>query len=966
MKLVRCLAVTCLLVISLAAGVNPVMAAGPAGHALAEPVPAIAGPDAEALRRNGVELTPEALIGVIEKACGKEVPAEEIATQIKNLGSARYAVREAAAARLVETGPVAIPALRRAMASDDAELSKRARELADRILNVDGSPTLTPAVRVLSRQRERSAVGPFVKLLPFATDADLKADLWYGLDAIARRHPGIVELVGRSLNDPAPARRALAAHFLARFGTAEQRDRAAGVLKDSDPHVRLRAAQGLVAARDLRGVPALIDLLADDEPPVRWEAADLLRWLADPGPDVPGVNANRTDARKCRDAWAAWWEAERAKFDVAKAFARPARPGLQVVVDNSEQRVSVVGSDGTRYWTLGSIRGLNEARPTGTGLVVLRREGAEATEMTTYDWIGGRTWSRSFEVEFRSIARQADGGWAALRVTDPRVSSPRFYALSLTRRGELAKHVRAPEIIDSLEGVRVLPSGEVLIGHGIKFNFHEGTISRLVAFDPATGKYRELLPKDVCGIEPNVEQTPNGDFLAILHFRGQPPTRTVYRFNGGEKSSWQVECPQAEHASGTRNGLVLVSLRGRVAAYAADGRCVAEVPVGGSVDRTYETLPLARLGFDPSPEVRVENTVAYRVRRLKSRNPAERRMSAESLAELGPRAVSAARVLREAKADADEQVRQAAERAFGAVDEEGLRSALATAERASEPDAKLAAMQDLGRYVEAAEAITVLLKYLQDPNAKVRLHAASRLSNCHVENNTWVSSLRHESDRILPALVKAAHDPNADVRLYALLAIGPFGRNAAKFVPQLRDLIADKDYRVAAPALRAIAQTGTIEDEATFRLVVDQMLDVTRHERVREWAVVAAANGSGTRTDIIGLLIRAYPTLPPFTRPPDSQAREFCLESLSAVGGGDQRVVQFLTECVANSDEAAANRLRAARCLANKGKAAAAAVPTLKKLSESRTDPDFASAIKMLCEELKAKSGGAGGPPADK
>lgn len=282
-----------------------------------------------------------------------------------------------------------------------------------------------------------------------------------------------------------------------------------------------------------------------------------------------------------------------------------------------------------------------------------------------------------------------------------------------------------------------------------------------------------------------------------------------------------------------------------------------------------------------------------------------------------------------------------------------MRRALADAKKAESVDAKVAAMEWLFPYVETSEAVTVYLRFLADPSPKVRLRAASALGTCRFHKRLQVSSLQHESDRILPALVKASRDADPDVRLYALLAIGPFGQEAAKIVSQLRDLIADRDYRVAAPALRAIAQTGVVEDEATFRLIVDQMLDETRHEKVREWAVVAAANGSGTRTDIIGLLIKAYPTLPPFTRP--SQAREFCLESLSAVGGGDPRVIQFFTECLASPDEAKANRLQAARCLVSKGTAAASAILTLKRLSESTADPDFSATIGTLYEELKTK-----------
>ena len=61
------------------------------------------------------------------------------------------------------------------------------------------------------------------------------------------------------------------------------------------PHavVRLRAAQGLLAGKDTAGVPVLIDLLADAGVEVRWQAEELLRWLAvDAAPEaVVGADA---------------------------------------------------------------------------------------------------------------------------------------------------------------------------------------------------------------------------------------------------------------------------------------------------------------------------------------------------------------------------------------------------------------------------------------------------------------------------------------------------------------------------------------------------------------------------------------------------------------------------------------------------------------------------------------------------
>src|SRR5205823_5634859 len=93
--------------------------------------------------------------------------------------------------------------------------------------------------------------------------------------------------------------------------------------------------------------------------------------------------------------------------------------------------------------------------------------------------------------------------------------------------------------------------------------------------------------------------------------------------------------------------------------------------------RSFEVFPIARLGFEPSAKIAVEQSAAYRVQGLKSGNVRQRRMSAEALAEMGPRAVNAGAALREAKGDEDELVRRYAERALLGSGDEELKKVLA-------------------------------------------------------------------------------------------------------------------------------------------------------------------------------------------------------------------------------------------------------------------------------------------------
>ena len=65
----------------------------------------------------------------------------------------------------------------------------------------------------------------------------------------------------KALTDASPARRAAAAFVLGQVGATEQVAKVKPLLDDPHPVVRLRAAQGMLAARDKAAVPCLVSLL---------------------------------------------------------------------------------------------------------------------------------------------------------------------------------------------------------------------------------------------------------------------------------------------------------------------------------------------------------------------------------------------------------------------------------------------------------------------------------------------------------------------------------------------------------------------------------------------------------------------------------------------------------------------------------------------------------------------------------
>src|SRR5262249_32417297 len=131
------------------------------------------------------------------------------------------------------------------------------------------------------------AAAVLLQHLPFAPDETTEEETWFGLDALAAADRRTHEALAAALADRAPARRAAAACVLGRVGTAGQHDTVARLLDDPEAVVRLRAAQGLLAGEDARGLPALIALLKEPDLGVAWQAEELLHWAA--GDGAPGA-----------------------------------------------------------------------------------------------------------------------------------------------------------------------------------------------------------------------------------------------------------------------------------------------------------------------------------------------------------------------------------------------------------------------------------------------------------------------------------------------------------------------------------------------------------------------------------------------------------------------------------------------------------------------------------------------------
>lgn len=278
---------------------------------------------------------------------------------VRQLGAPDFQDREEAQAALARGGPAIVPAVRAARSEASPEQARRIDAVLRRV-EADWSPknaaAYRAAVRAVARRNPDGAIPVLLKALPFlAEDDELLAAAWEAIDAATVKAGAIPPVCLAAETDPDPGRRALAAFLLGRRGTEAQRREAAGMFNDPAAAVRLRAAQGLLGAGDMCGVPTLIALLEARPLTLAWEAEELLIWLA--GKDAPQVLVADGEAGAAvRQAWAVWWGRARDGLDWAAVAGQARRPTLLLLRDRVESGSTprptvLVGCDGRERWT---------------------------------------------------------------------------------------------------------------------------------------------------------------------------------------------------------------------------------------------------------------------------------------------------------------------------------------------------------------------------------------------------------------------------------------------------------------------------------------------------------------------------------------------------------------------------------------------------------------------------------------
>lgn len=383
---------------------------------------------------------------------------EELRRTIRLLGHDVFAVREKASADLVSAGRSAIPFLRAALTDPDLEISRRARRC---LLQVDGQQSVSlamAAVRLLAKRDPPESVRVLIDYLPFADNDVIEEEVIQALLAISAKRKQLDESLRRALTDEVPIRRAVAALVVGKLGTVEDRAIIKKLLQDASVEVQLRAAQGLVEAKEKEAIPVLIRLLTTARLELAWQAEDLLIRVAGPqSPQVSLSDGKETARQSCRKAWEEWWANSGKSIDLANLDLENRLLGLTLVVvydgyANGQGRIWEFGANRKPLWEIDRnlLGPIDAVVLPSKRILVAEYNGRRVTER---DLTGEILWK--FEVHGNPVACQRLENGNTFIATLNEV-------LEVTRAGTTVYRFRLNEVLGQVTYAQKLPSGNIL------------------------------------------------------------------------------------------------------------------------------------------------------------------------------------------------------------------------------------------------------------------------------------------------------------------------------------------------------------------------------------------------------------------------------------------------------------------------------------------------------------------------
>jgi HEAT repeat protein/outer membrane protein assembly factor BamB len=514
--------------------------------------------DEETLKRAGLSTDGPALIEFFRQRTLSDVDRQNLEKLVHQLGSSSFAEREAASKKLGGRGTAALPFLRKALETGDAEVERRARDCIEEIENGPGPQLPMAAARLLAARKPAGAIPVLLAYVPFAEDDQVEEEILATLLALVPPKGPLDAALTSALGDAAPTRRGAAARVVGERGDETQRAAVRRLLTDPDPLVRFRAARGLLAARDRQAVPTLLDLLTEAPAPLAWQAEEVLfRLAADKAPALTLGDGKADARRQCRAAWTAWWQANADKTDLGRADDAERLLGLTLGIEYNTGRVWEAGKDGRSRWELTNLAGPMDAMVLPGGRVLLAESNNHL--VSERDLRGNVLWQVKTDGDSPTgCQRLANGNTFVSTYTSAR---------EYTREGKQVYVLKIP----GSNAIRRSRNGHVIYA----------TADEIVEMDSAGNRVRAVkIPHETMWV--GVEDLPGDRFLLASSGAGR-----VIEVDKNGKVLWEARVPGACGVTRLPNGHTLVATRGKVLELDRAGHTVWERPSDGYVRRVH-------------------------------------------------------------------------------------------------------------------------------------------------------------------------------------------------------------------------------------------------------------------------------------------------------------------------------------------------------------------------------------------
>jgi HEAT repeat protein len=329
----------------------------------------------------------------------------KIKEQIGKLGDDDFSIREVAMKELFDLGRRTLPQLRQASKNRDLELSRRVRELIDRLERQPSRSLPAAAVRLLALRKPEGAAEALLAYLPFAEEDNRSDEVKGALVQLAQRDGKVDAALLRTLADDLPERRAIAAEVLVQGGGKAGQQAVRKLLHDDAATVRLRAALALAQAGDKDAVPVLVNLLLvlPDDDAFTAEAA-LFQLAGDTAPEMP-LGTTLAERARCRGAWFDWWKVNADRVEMTRLTAEFTL-GLTIVCDINGGRVYEIDRRGNQRWCINNLNTPVDAIVVpGNHVLIAEYNGGRVSER---DLKGNILWKKTIPIAL-SVQRLANG-----------------------------------------------------------------------------------------------------------------------------------------------------------------------------------------------------------------------------------------------------------------------------------------------------------------------------------------------------------------------------------------------------------------------------------------------------------------------------------------------------------------------------------------------------------------------------